>query len=323
MIRRILKWILWGAAFILVAGIGAYLTMSVIIKGEARVVVPDLVGKDVVSILETLTQLGLNTKVKGSEHSDQIPKNHVLSQDPPPGSEIKKGRDIRLILSKGPRILPAPNLKKLPLRQARIILQQNGLCLGAISKTFDAGALPETVLAQFPEGGTPWAQEHCIDLLIAMGPRPRTLKMPDLKGRTVSEAISVAQQAGLIPRILETDPGPGLPDDGIVDQEPAPGNPVSEGKEVKLMRPRKNGPGHPSGGSAAQGLKLFRYRAPDGFLKTHLRVEFEGYGLLESGLEVYLDPGEEALFFVPEDVRGDLRVYADDTRVDLQRFESW
>jgi len=55
MIARILKIAALGAAFLLVAGASAYLTLTFIIKSEDTVIVPDLVGKDVVSALELLT----------------------------------------------------------------------------------------------------------------------------------------------------------------------------------------------------------------------------------------------------------------------------
>jgi serine/threonine-protein kinase len=60
-------------AFVVVAGISAYLTLTLIIKSEDTVIVPDLEGKDVVYALELLTELELNTKVKGSEYTTDIP----------------------------------------------------------------------------------------------------------------------------------------------------------------------------------------------------------------------------------------------------------
>jgi len=53
--------------FILVVGASAYLTLTLIVKSEDTVVVPRLVGKEVVYVLELLTDLELNTKVEGSE----------------------------------------------------------------------------------------------------------------------------------------------------------------------------------------------------------------------------------------------------------------
>jgi len=122
LISRIIKIAALFIAFAMVVGISAYLALTLIIKSEDTVVVPDLVGKNVVYVLEFLTDLGLNTKVKGSEYSAEIPEDHVIFQEPEPGAEIKKGRDVRIILSKGTMTILVPNLKGLTLQQSRIIL---------------------------------------------------------------------------------------------------------------------------------------------------------------------------------------------------------
>ena len=106
MIGKVLKIAAFCALFILIAGVSAYFTLSLVIKSEDTVVVPDLVGKDVVFVLEALTELGLNTKVRGSEYSADIPKHHVIHQEPEPGVEIKKGRDVRILISKGTETVP-------------------------------------------------------------------------------------------------------------------------------------------------------------------------------------------------------------------------
>jgi serine/threonine-protein kinase len=94
MIPKFAKLAILIVVFLVVAGASAYLTLTLIIKSEDTVIVPDLVGKDVVTALEQLTDLQLNTKVNGSEYSRQFPKNHIIFQEPEPGSEIKKDRDI-------------------------------------------------------------------------------------------------------------------------------------------------------------------------------------------------------------------------------------
>ena len=66
-------------AFILLAGISAYLTLTFLIKGEDTVVVPKLAGKKVVEVLQTLSDLGLNTKVGGSEYHDTVPLSNSYS----------------------------------------------------------------------------------------------------------------------------------------------------------------------------------------------------------------------------------------------------
>ena len=147
MISRILKIAALFFVFIFIVAGSAYLTLTLIIKSEDTVVVPDLIGKDVIYVLELLTDLGLNTKVEGSEYSANVPKNNVIFQDPEPGSEIKKERDVRIVISKGPKFILMPNLEGLSVQQAQIILEENSLCLGEISSTYKNIIKKETIIA--------------------------------------------------------------------------------------------------------------------------------------------------------------------------------
>ena len=136
MITKLVKIAVLFIGFLVIAGASAYLTLTFIIKSEDTVIVPDLVGKDVVTALERLTDLQLNTKVNGSEYSRQFPKNHVIYQEPDPGSEIKKDRDIRIIISKGPKNILMPNLISLSERQARMIMEENSISQGYLTRTY-------------------------------------------------------------------------------------------------------------------------------------------------------------------------------------------
>ena len=77
MFGRIVKFFIVMAVFTIAAGISTYFTLSLVIKSEDTVLVPDIIGKDVVNVLEQLTELDLNTKVKGSQFSVEVPKDHV------------------------------------------------------------------------------------------------------------------------------------------------------------------------------------------------------------------------------------------------------
>ena len=190
MIGRILKIAALALAFFLVAGISGYLTLTLIIKSEDTVIVPDLVSRDVVYALELLTDLELNTKVKGSEYSSDIAKNHVVYQNPSPGSEIKKGRDVRIIISRGPKLITLPQLTTLSTQQARIILEENDLCLGESSRTHHESILEGHVISQIPSAGTIIARGACVDLLISTGRRAKAFKMPGVFHRVFIVVIA-------------------------------------------------------------------------------------------------------------------------------------
>ena len=183
--------------FLGVAGISGYLTLRFIIKSEDTVVVPDLVGKDVVYALDILTDLGLNIKVSGFEYRPDIPKNHVAYQHPGPGSEVKKDRDVRIVVSRGPKSLVVPNLVGMDIRQAQIIMEENGLSQGVVSRAFSDVVAEDEIIGHTPPSGTVVSRGDSMDLLVSLGSRPVTYEMPYLDGLTLEDAILIIEKVHL------------------------------------------------------------------------------------------------------------------------------
>jgi serine/threonine-protein kinase len=224
-----------GLAFILVAGISAYFTLTLIIKSEDTVIVPDLEGKDVVYALELLTELELNTKVKGSEYTAAIPKNYVVFQDPRAGAEIKKGRDVKIILSKGPQTVSMPNLRALSVQQANIILDENGICQGELSSTYSKKVEKYHIIAQVPSQGTMISRGGCADLLISKGVQPKAFKMPDLVGLTLEDALQSIENVKLVIGEIKSAYQKNKPKNIIVKQAPTSGYRVITASPVSLL----------------------------------------------------------------------------------------
>ncbi|MDI6688722.1 MAG: PASTA domain-containing protein, partial [Desulfobacterales bacterium] len=191
MIARIVKVSTFIIVLILIIGASAYFTLTLIIKSEDTVVVPDFVGKKVLYALEILTDLKLNAKIKGSEYSSDIPADHVIFQEPEPGSEIKIGRDVRIIISKGTKTILMPNLQGLSIQQARIILEENGLHSGELSTIYSKNIKKEGIIAQSVPRGSSIVRGSYVNLLVSRGMRPKAYKMLDLKGLSLEDAISL------------------------------------------------------------------------------------------------------------------------------------
>ena len=86
--KKIVKGFVLFVIFCLITGSFAYFTLTFIIKNEYSVVVPDIVGRDVIYSLELLTDLGLNTKIRGSEYNHSVPKNYVIFGHVVEGMEV-------------------------------------------------------------------------------------------------------------------------------------------------------------------------------------------------------------------------------------------
>ncbi len=304
--RRFLKVAFLFGAFVVVAGISGYLTLRFIIKSGDTVVVPDLAGKDVVYALDILTDLGLNIKVSGFEYRTDVPKNHVASQVPKPGSEVKKDRDVRIIISKGPKTLVVPNLVGMDIRQAYIIMEQNGLSRGVLSRTFSERAAIDEVISQVSPPGTVLTRGDAIDMLISLGRRPVTYKMPYLHGLALEDAILILERVdlglGKIRYIQRKD----LPRDVVVEQDPPSGYQVASGIFVNLTVNRAE-----KGPILDKGLGLFHHRVPGGFLKRHIRIRVNAFGMLYDLYDVFVRPGQHIWFLAPQDPETTVFVYQD------------
>ncbi|MBC8199184.1 MAG: PASTA domain-containing protein [Desulfobacterales bacterium] len=323
MITRIAKISTFIIVLILIVGVSAYFTLTLIIKSEDTVVVPDLVGKKVLYVLKILTDFKLNAKIKGSEYSSDIPADHVIFQEPEPGSEIKIGRDVRIIISKGAETILMPNLQGLSIRQARIILEENGLHPGKLSTIYSKNIKKEEVITQSVSHGSIITRGAHVDLLVSRGMRPKAYKMLDLKGLSLEDAIFLIEKNNLLLGEIKFYPHEDKPKNVIVSQEPLYGHQVIEGTFVNIIINRKHGRIKEQYLHAAKGASIFRYKLGDGFLKRHILVRLNSSGLLIDLFDNFAKPGEEILLIVPKNHDSTIFLYENDKLIKTQVFDSW
>lgn len=321
MTSRIIKTVALILAFCFITGICAYLTLRLIVRSEDTILVPDLINKDIVYALEILSDLGLNTKVKGSEYTSSITKNHVIYQEPEPGAEIKKGRDVRLIISKGPKTIVMPDLKGMFFQSAHIILEENTLILNVHSISYSKKVKRDVVIEQRPGPGRVIKRGSGVNLLVSRGSQPVFYKMPDLNGLPLDDAIILIGKsnfvAGEIKSLFDAD----KPLNSIRNQEPPSGHRVLAGAAVNLVINRKSGGSYGENIYSATGGSLFRYRVKCGFLKKHVRVNINSYGVSNDAFNDFVDPGHEVWLLIPNN-DAVLFLYVDDELVQTKVFDS-
>jgi serine/threonine-protein kinase len=305
------------ALFVMVGALAGYLTVKTIVGSSDVVIVPDLEGKDVVHALEMLTALGLNTKVSGYEYRNDIAKNHVAHQDPKAGAEVKKDRDIRVVISKGPQTVVVPNLIGIDLRDANIIIEENGLARGDVSETFAKNPNRGEVISQVPLPGQLVDKGNRIDLLVSLGTRPERFMMPHLESLAPEEAIMLLERShlslGQIRYAQRTD----VPSDVVVEQTPWPGYPVAKGTLVHITVNRQE-----EVRIEEKGL-FFLYRpVPYGLLKTHMRLRVNAFGIFYDLLDDFRLPGHDLWVLLPRDSEGTIFLYEDDALVLTHSFGS-
>jgi beta-lactam-binding protein with PASTA domain len=310
--RKTVRLALLALLFMATAGIGAYLTLTLIIRGEDAVVVPDLVGQEVLTGLEALSDLGLNTRVRATVYHDRVPKNHIIDQDPVAGTAIKRGRDVRIRVSRGPEHVVMPNLTGLTLQQARILLTENGLCQGALSRISAAGSAADQILGQSPPAGTVVTRGTCGDLLASRGAARLRLAMIDVTGLSLEAAVNRIQRLGLAVGAVYDAHRSDRPLQTVVDQQPPADYPVQAGQGIDLTVNRPNGRVSARSGSTDQP-SLFRFRPETGFLKKRIRVVMQRQDLAVTLFDDFVAPSREIWLLMPKNGNpSTITVFVDD-----------
>ncbi|KAB2337461.1 Stk1 family PASTA domain-containing Ser/Thr kinase [Cytobacillus depressus] len=74
-------------------------------KGPAPIKLKDLREYNKKALQEYEESTGLNI-ITSEDYSDNVLEGHVISQDPAPGSEVSKGSNVKVVLSKGKKAIP-------------------------------------------------------------------------------------------------------------------------------------------------------------------------------------------------------------------------
>ena len=187
--------------------------------------VPDLRGRAIDVARRDLAANGLSVgRVDATADAERLPGT-VVEQDPTPGSRVRVGRRVRLLVSSGRRVVEIPDLIGQTYRSAQVALFQLGLAPGeqlSIPSTAPEG----TILATRPGRGERAGGDGRVQMLVAGGTRRHIYLMPDLRGLSHDQAEDRFRQTGIT---LAADAN-----DRVTDQEPSPGTPIRTGQRAQI-----------------------------------------------------------------------------------------
>ncbi len=223
--------------FIALVGVGvisAFAVVALLLRQE-EVRVPDLTGQDLVTAVEKLTQQGLQPKIDRREPHPSIPRDSVVSQTPPPGSGIKKGRQVRVVVSQGPTDMQTPKLNGEHFRKADMMIRQAGFTPGMVSRVSSEKVDRDMVIAQAPEAGSLLERGGKINLLVSSGRKIQPFVMPKLMGKRAEEAVRITDRMGLQHRLTMKTAGSKIPSRVVIQQKPTAGSPVASDTTVDII----------------------------------------------------------------------------------------
>ena len=217
----------------LVATFGIFFLTALRVTTIAReVAVPDVRGMAVADASRVLSEVGLAIRVDDLRRpSTDTPADHVLTQDPEPGTVTRRQRSVRVRVSDGQRGRQVPDVTGTPERVAESNLTEASVTVASKAEIRTADYPPGAVVSTDPPTGE---RASGVSLLVNRGERSSSYVMPDLIGTNGRQAVSVLRARGFRATIVAEVIYPGLPSGVVIRQTPQAGFQIAFGEAISL-----------------------------------------------------------------------------------------
>jgi eukaryotic-like serine/threonine-protein kinase len=198
----------------------------VVSKGPERFEAgPELVGLPVEEVRTKLDGVPVAI-TEMQDYDNEVPVGHVTGFDPEAGTELKRGEELVVYVSRGHEPVTVPAVVGLSPEEATANLEALGF---AVERTEgrSADVDPGEVMAVTPASGQQAPYESTVTLQVSMG-LPQ-VQVPDVVGRSQAEATALLRQAGLQVQVSQ------FFGDRVFRQSPAAGQTVDIGTPVTIL----------------------------------------------------------------------------------------
>lgn len=202
------------------------------VANKARdVVVPDLQGMTLAQATEVSEQVGLVLRIDGRRGDRQVPRDHILSQEPEPGTTFRRQRALRVRVSDGQQDPVVPVVIGQNERTAQMMLSQEQIQVGLTSEIRTSAYAAGMVVAQDPP---PTQQAASLALLVNRGESGVSYVMPDVIGALGGRVVEILRRRGFRVTVGAEIPYPGLPAGVVIRQTPQAGFQIGQGESIVL-----------------------------------------------------------------------------------------
>jgi serine/threonine-protein kinase len=193
-LRSLFRLLLLFTVLVAVALVSAITTIRLTIHGRQENM-PKLLGVSLESAQRITAGLGLELKVEDKIYSPQYSANQIAQQMPPPGTPLKMGQHVHVLVSLGLPQLTVPNVVGDSVRAARITAIQRGLTVGEIAMIPWPGD-PDLVVEQDPPPATTAVRTPTVNLLVSGNEEPPAYLCPRFIGRPIAEVRRELEKNG-------------------------------------------------------------------------------------------------------------------------------
>lgn len=196
--------------------------------------VPEVIGLQVSEGISLLEEKDFEPVISDTSYGLKVPVGEIFFQNPDGGSVVKEGRTVYLYVSGGVKTISVPLLKGKSLLDAKFALERLGLKLGRVER-IPSNQPEDMIFDQQFEEGTLIKQGDFVGVTISAGKGGGSIIVPDLIGKSLTEAKKILADSSLIIGKINYQPSSTLLPNTILDQYPSSGNSLNPGNEVDLF----------------------------------------------------------------------------------------
>ena len=203
------------------------------INGVKDVEVPNFVGMKLSDV-----QSNINNKFEWKVepvYDSSKPEGIILSQDPAPGSKkVKQNAVINLQVNTSGVLITVPSVKNMTEEVARAKLDNLGLKYEVVTVNHD-DIVEGNVCNITPREDTKVTADTTVTLFISEGPEEKTVRIPDVTGKTIEQAKQELESAGIKVSGSIIYENSDKAKDVVLSTEPLPGVTVEKDSAIRIM----------------------------------------------------------------------------------------
>ena len=223
------RWLLGSlAAVLLIGGVGSWYLFA---GPAATRTVPDVITQVQRDATIALSAQDLVTNITPA-FSEDVPRGRVISTDPAPGAETKRGRGVTVFVSNGPERYDVPAVRKLSPDAAANLLMEHKLARGSVSEEYSETVERGLVTRADPPTGRSVKPNTPVNLWVSLGQKP--IPVPKLQGRPVQDAENELGALGLKMKITKEEFSNDVPKGSIIAQDPSSGT-IFKGRSINVV----------------------------------------------------------------------------------------
>lgn len=214
-------------------------TVDLVVSSIPEIEIPDVTDHDVDGALAALADAGFIDVTTRSDPSSRAPTGAVLGTEPAAGSTVSADTPIVVVQSGRPHDDPGPEERTIPSVVGRAVGDARATLEGAGFGVNEQRA-PSTntprdhVISMSPGAGTAARIGSLVTITVSSGPpAPTTVAVPNVVGRTQSDAVAILGQSQLEAKVVSTNTSDPAKNGRVLGQDPTGGR-VPPGSTVEI-----------------------------------------------------------------------------------------